>query len=269
VIAINSHSRIVVHCSVMDEQRCKRIVNQIDGTKYDVELNGKLTDSDSGIKANYVVCCLSSNYENDRKREGEIKYSFKSQHHILPIHLNRDFKPQQLWLNHILELLVTSPIDFSEANNTLSNACDQLHRELSNYDGGDDTPITTPLYYVSIYQECCKQGWHAIPALLLHIHAYLLQTAIDKRLLTNITKLIDLMRILNNHLQGQAQSQIDLFHKWLIETIQERGNYKNQDLHEQQKVQNSPELLAQNSSKEVSCSFICLKSRFIKKLVHF
>jgi hypothetical protein len=254
VRAINSHGRIVVHCSVMDEQRCKRIVNQIDRTKYDVELNGQLTDSDYGIKANYVVCCLSSNYENDRKREAEIKYFFKSQHHILPIHLNRDFKPQQLWLTHILELLVTSPMYFSESNNTLSNACDQLHRELSNYDGRDNIPIITPFNYVSIYQECCKQGWHAVPELLLHIHAYLLQTAIDERVLKNVAKLIDLMRVLNIQLAGQVKSQIDLFHKWLIETIQE--HYKNQDLHQQKKLQNSPELLAQNSSKEVSCSFI-------------
>jgi hypothetical protein len=254
VRAINSHGRIVVHYSTIDEQRCKRIINQIDRTKYDVKLNGKLTDSDFGIKANYVVCCLSSNYENDRKREGEIKYSFKSQHHILPIHLNRDFKPQQLWLTHILELLVTSPMYFSESNNTLSNACDQLHRELSNYDGRDNIPIITPFNYVSIYQECCKQGWHAVPELLLHIHAYLLQTAIDERVLKNVAKLIDLMRVLNIQLAGQVKSQIDLFHKWLIETIQE--HYKNQDLHQQKKLQNSPELLAQNSSKEVSCSFI-------------
>jgi hypothetical protein len=215
VRAINSRGRVIIHCSVIDEQRCKRIVNQINRTKYDVELNGNLTDANSGIKANYVVCCLSSNYENDRKREGEIKYSFKSQYHILPIHLNKDFKPQQLWLNHILELLVTSPIYFSESNNRLSNSCKQLHRALSNYDDGDDTPIVAAVNYVSIYQECCKQSWYVVLELLLHMHGYLLQTAIDKRLLTSMKRLINLMRILNNHLSGQVYLQIDRFYKWL------------------------------------------------------
>jgi hypothetical protein len=270
VRVVKAKHRIIIHCTLVDKQRCKRIANKINGTKYDVELNGKLRYSWCDIETHYIVCCLSSNYENDSKRQGELEYAFKSQYHIIPIRIKSDFKPQQLWLQHILESRMTSVIGFSESKSTLSNACNQLLLELFMYENRDDATIITASTYVNIYQECGKHGWYAVPKLLLHMHDNLLNLAIDKGTLADMAKMIDLMHTLNNQCKGQAQAHIDLFHKWLTRMTQAKRNNESHGPNQQQKPpQKFQDQRIQNELKEVKYSFICLYFRFMKELVHF
>jgi hypothetical protein len=227
----------------------------MNGIQYNVELNGKLTDSYSRPKIICIICCLSKNYEKDSKRQAELQYAFKSQHHLVPILIEHDFNTQQPWLRHIVDSLVTSTIDFSEHNSTFSGACWQLHLEISKFvDDNDDFTINA-VNYLNIYQECLKQGWSEIPKLFFHIPAALFHDAIAKRQPNDVTKMINLMSILNDRLNGKAQTQIDRFQQWLIhmnQTNQTSGNIESKDLNNQpQLFQKSREYDTYTTSEQV------------------
>src|SRR6185312_8396329 len=102
------------------------------------------------------------------KRQAELQYAFKSQYHLVPILIEHDFNAQQPCLRHLLDLLMTSAIDFSEHSLTFNDACQQLRLELSKFTYDDDSKINA-FNYLNIYQECHKQGWNRISKLLFRI----------------------------------------------------------------------------------------------------
>ena len=88
---VNDKGRIIVHCSLDDELRCQRIINELKKTNYYVDLNAELTDSLIQLKVICIICCISKTYEKDTKRQCELQYAFKSQHRIVPVLIEHDF----------------------------------------------------------------------------------------------------------------------------------------------------------------------------------
>ncbi len=252
---INCKGRIILHCSLADESWCKRVINKLKRTEYYVELNGKLTDSSTRLKTHCVICCLSRNYEKDLKRQAELQYAFKSQHRLVPILIEHDFNAQQPYLRHILASLVTSTMDFSEYSCTFSEACQQLFLALSKLANNNDDSIINGFTYWTIYQECHKQGWNEIPKLLFHIPAAPFHDAIDRRQQNDVTKMINLMFILNDRFNGKAKAEIDRFQQWLTnmnQMNQANRNIKNEDSKNQpQLLQKSQEYHAHIKLEEV------------------
>ena len=215
---VNDKGRIIVHCSLDDELRCQRIINELKKTNDYVDLNAELTDSLIQLKVICIICCISKTYEKDTKRKCELQYAFKSQHRIVPVLIEHDFIVQEACLKHILDsLLLSTPIsDLSGYEHTFNDACNRLHLEFDKFADNDEDLLVNTMNYLNIHQECKKQDWNEIPKLLLYIPSALLHNAIDRQHPDDRKKMISLMFILNDQFNGKGQMQIDRFEQWLI-----------------------------------------------------